>query len=142
VFVSCRLDVGPIDAVEDLVVDASRCPVGLECRQVVASRWVNMGVDDFVELAEAVEVIRGQLQMARESGEGQTPQFTVAKVEVELAVEIRREGGLKVGVPVFGISGGGSSAATHRVRLELVPEGEDGGSFRIRDRAPGGPPPQ
>jgi hypothetical protein len=91
--------------------------------------------DEFVELAEAIAVLREQLSHAREAGEGASPRFVVGPVEVEFTVEARRDVGGKVGVQfgviTAGAQGGGSSAATHRLKLTLTPQGEDGGDFEV-----------
>ncbi|GAA5197373.1 hypothetical protein GCM10023322_68480 [Rugosimonospora acidiphila] len=91
--------------------------------------------DEFVELAEAIAVLRDQLGAAREAGEGASPRFAVGPVEVEFTIEARRNVDGKVGVQ-FGVftaggQGGGSSAATHRVKLTLTPHSDDGGDFEV-----------
>lgn len=99
--------------------------------------------EDFVELAEAIGVVRDQLRLAREAGEDQEPRFVVGRVEVEFAVEARRDGGAEGGVQfgVFTLKGraGVSAGSTHRVRLELTPETDAGGDYRVRDEASGPP---
>jgi hypothetical protein len=100
--------------------------------------------DEFVELAEAIAVLRDQLATAREAGMGASPRFTVGPVDVEFTVEARRNVGGKAGVQfgVFtaGVQGGGSTASTHRVRLTLTPHGEDGGDFEVHGSVPAPPP--
>ena len=105
--------------------------------------WSAVGVvvvvdDEFVELADAIRVVREQLVLARETGDGQEPRFVVGRVEMEFAVEIRRdaggEGGVQLGVLTLKAGGGGSSATTHRVRLELTPQTGSGDPYEVRDR--------
>lgn len=108
----------------------------MRSRSVV--RVVGVMDGEFVELAEAIAVLREQLRSAQEAGEGQEPRLLVGRVEVELAVEARRDGGGEAGVQ-FGVftlkgRGGVSSASTHRLRLELVPRTSDGEEYVVHGR--------
>jgi hypothetical protein len=91
--------------------------------------------DDFVELAEAIAVLRTQLHTAQQARLDGDPRFVVGKVEVELAVEARRdasgEAGIQFGVFTLKGKGGGSSASTHRVKLELTPLDASGAAFEV-----------
>jgi hypothetical protein len=95
--------------------------------------------DEWVDLADAVRVVREQLEIAREAGESEQTRFTVDSVEIELAVQVTKDvkakGGVRLGVVSFEAGGGGSSESVHRVKLSLSP-GRDGRSLEIdRERA-------
>lgn len=104
-----------------------------------------VGEDGWMELSTAIEVLREQLVVAVEQGAGEDVRFGVGKVEVEFGVEARRVGGGGGGVRfgVFSLEGKAelSSAATHRVKLELIPQGRDGQPLRVAGRV-SAPPPQ
>ena len=91
--------------------------------------------DDFVELSEAIDVLREQLWNARELGRGRSPRFSVGRVEVEFCVEARREagaeGGVRFGVFTLGAHGSVASTSTHRLRLELTPLTDGGDSWEV-----------
>ncbi len=91
--------------------------------------------DGWMELSTAIEVLREQLVVAAEQGAGQGVRFGVGKVEVEFGLEARRVGGGggAVRFGVFSLEGKAelSSAATHRVKLELIPQDEDGEPLRV-----------
>jgi len=108
--------------------------------------------DEWVELADAVRVVREQLDIAREAGESADTRFEVGSVEIELAVQVTKDanakGGIRLGVVSFEGGGGASSASTHRVKLELTPR-RDGRSLEISSEVaelppsrPGPPPGQ
>jgi hypothetical protein len=101
--------------------------------------------DEFVDLATAVATLRDQLTTARAARGDDDPRFVVGKVQVELAVEARRdlggEGGVQFGVFTLKGKGGGSNKSTHRVVLELTPLDSAGASFEIHGDVPE-PPPQ
>lgn len=99
--------------------------------------------DDWVDLADAVRVVREQLDAARVTGAGESTRFEVGGVEIEFAVEVtkdaRAEGGVRLGVVSFGAAGGVSAASTHRVRLTLSPT-RDGAPLEIHGHAAELPP--
>lgn len=76
-----------------------------------------------IELADAVQAVRDELIAAAARGIGQDVEFEVGDIELEFAVELRKEakGGLKVKAFVVeaGLDGGVSSTRTHRVKVAL-----------------------
>jgi hypothetical protein len=90
--------------------------------------------DDWIELADAIRVVREQLDIAREAGESEGTRFEVSSVEIELAVQVTKDGnvkgGVRLGVVSFDAGGGVSSASTHRVKLALSPS-RDGEPLEI-----------
>ncbi|MFJ8075469.1 trypco2 family protein [Streptomyces sp. NPDC096176] len=83
-----------------------------------------------VGLAEVIGQVRDELETAQGAGAGRDLRFSVEKVELEFAVQVRREGSgraeLRIGVLTAG--GGGSAArdTTHTIRIELKPHRENG----------------
>jgi hypothetical protein len=93
----------------------------------------------FVGLAEVIRQIRGELEEAREDGEGRSLGFNVEKVSLEFTVQVHRSGtgrgGLRIGVVTAELGGTVDRQTTHRVQVELQPEWE-GGRFVV-DRSGG-----
>jgi len=81
-------------------------------------------------LAEVIGQVRDELERAQRAGEGRDLKFSVEKVNLQFAVQVRREGSgraeLRIGVLTAG--GGGSAArdTTHTIQIELKPQGRDG----------------
>ncbi|WP_374985826.1 trypco2 family protein [Streptomyces fradiae] len=95
----------------------------------------------FVELAEVVRQIRGELEKARADAQGRALGFTVERVNLEFTVQVHRSGsgrgGLNIGVVTAEMGGQVDRQTTHQVQVELVPEYE-GGRVRV---SRGTPPP-
>ena len=78
-----------------------------------------------LELADAIEDVREQLELARSRGVRADLQFPIQSVTVELQMVAIKEGKGKVGfkVPVIdlelGVSGMASRQATHRIVIEF-----------------------
>lgn len=89
-----------------------------------------------IELADVIRQVRADLRTAqRESEHGDDGlRFTVERVSLEFAVQVRREGtgraGLRIGVVTADLGGAVSREATHRVHVELLPRAR-GGSFQV-----------
>lgn len=85
-----------------------------------------------IGIAEAIEQLRRELGEAQDKGANQQLRFQVAEVEIELLVELRKEGGPEAkatfGVVSLGASGKVSRANSHRLKLKL----------NVRDEAVGG----
>jgi hypothetical protein len=81
-------------------------------------------------LAEAIEQLRAELGEAQDAGADQQMRFEVAEVELELLVELRKEGSAKASFSVLPISAQGklASGSTHKLTLKL----------NVRDEALGG----
>ncbi|GAA0965031.1 hypothetical protein GCM10009555_003540 [Acrocarpospora macrocephala] len=83
--------------------------------------------DELLSLAEAMELVRGEVVKARNRAEmlGEELRFTVDAVEVEFLVQIGREKGgegkLTLGVVEAGASGKRSHTDTHRIMFSLAP---------------------
>jgi hypothetical protein len=89
-----------------------------------------MAQEPWVGLAEAVAAIRGELQQAMDAGEGEKLKFRTGPMEMEFAVEVKRqvEGRLKVLVLPWTaeVKGAHGTARTHRVKVTLQPVDENG----------------
>ncbi|MBO3747511.1 hypothetical protein J5X84_15645 [Streptosporangiaceae bacterium NEAU-GS5] len=91
------------------------------------------------EITEAIEQLRGQLLAAQKSGENESLRFQIAEVEMEFAVEVRKDGGgsfgVQLGVVKVGADGALSRGQTHRLRLKLnVTDRTTGRPGEILDR--------
>ncbi|MEU9337556.1 trypco2 family protein [Streptomyces sp. NPDC048290] len=79
--------------------------------------------DDRIELADAVAAVRDELITAAGRATGQDVTFEVGDIELEFAVELRKEarGGLKVKAWVVdaGADAGVGTSRTHRVAVTL-----------------------
>ncbi|WP_433727996.1 trypco2 family protein [Nocardia sp. CA-129566] len=88
-----------------------------------------------IELADAVAAVREELLHAAARGIGQRVEFLVGPIQLEFAVELRRDAKAKAGFKawvVFGDAEGGlSRARTHRVSVTLTPAGPDGGRLLV-----------
>lgn len=93
--------------------------------------------EPWAELGAAVSAVREQLQLAMEAGKDEQLKFRTGPVELEFAVEIRKEGEAKARVFVlpWNLEARGSlgSGRTHRVKLTLQPVDEHGRDARIVD---------
>ncbi len=89
-----------------------------------------------VELATAIAAVRAELIQSQREGQGEPLSFTVGKVVVELGGEIRTSGsggaGAKFWVVSVDAKGQRSAATTHRVTVELIPEGADESSWKVK----------
>jgi hypothetical protein len=88
-----------------------------------------------VELAVAIEAVRGELMAAQRAGLGKQLTFMVGKVEVEFVGEMKTVTGGSGGVKFWVVSADGkaerSRAGTHRLKVELIPRGPDGVSYEV-----------
>ncbi|MCX4748266.1 hypothetical protein OG455_22585 [Kitasatospora sp. NBC_01287] len=79
-----------------------------------------------IELAEAVEAVRRQLAAAAERAAGERFQFEVGTVELEFAIELRRDAALKGGVRAWvlqaGAEVGAGRTSSHKVTVSLTPK--------------------
>ncbi|WP_331771825.1 hypothetical protein OG948_50515 (plasmid) [Embleya sp. NBC_00888] len=83
----------------------------------------------YVDLATAIESVRDELRAAAHHAAGSDLQFEVGTVELEFGVELRTDAARGGGVRVMVLAGGpekASSAAQHRIRLELTPRSRSG----------------
>ncbi|MGK5497357.1 trypco2 family protein [Streptomyces sp. URMC 125] len=91
------------------------------------------GTDDGgIGLADVIRQVRADLTAAQREGDGREGglRFTVERVCLEVAVQVRKEGsgrtGLRIGVVTADLGGGASKDTTHRIQVELVPRHRDG----------------
>jgi hypothetical protein len=91
-------------------------------------------------LADAVRGVRAELQAAMVEGEGKGLRFEVGPVELEFAVDVRKEVGAEVGARVyvvsFGARGSQAQTATHRLKLTLQPMDDQGNPARVNTTLP------
>jgi hypothetical protein len=92
-----------------------------------------------VELTDAIAAVRQQLVAAQLAGRqvvaGRVLTFAVGKVELELTGEIRWVAGGSAGAKFWVLSADTnaerSSGHVHKIKVELIPEGPDGDTFRV-----------
>jgi Trypsin-co-occurring domain 2 len=97
-----------------------------------------------VGLAEAIQSLREEMTRAIEQAKGQELRFNVEEVEIDLGVEVKREGSAdgKISFKVFGTGieagGKGSQAqtSTHHMKITLKPPA---GSIQVSDEGRGRP---
>ncbi|MET8678040.1 trypco2 family protein [Streptomyces sp. NPDC004647] len=78
-----------------------------------------------MELAQAVQVLRDELMSAAAQGVGSEVAFQVGPIQMEFAVELRKDararGGIKAFVVAAETEGAVSRTRTHRISLTLEP---------------------
>lgn len=88
----------------------------------------------FVGLAEVIQQIRGELEVARVAAEDERIGFDVDRVSLEFTVQVHRAGtaggGLRIGVVTAELGGSVDRGTTHRVQVELKPH-TDGGPLKV-----------
>lgn len=98
-----------------------------------------------IELAAAVASVRDELMAAAARGAGSDVEFVVGPIELEFAVEMRRDVKVKAGLKVWLVSAdaeaGAARGRTHKVKLTLTPKNPGGGDLLVAgDQArPAGP---
>jgi Trypsin-co-occurring domain 2 len=93
--------------------------------------------DDWLDLADAITLIRGQLLEAQ-SRVGKSPiRLTIEEVSIDIAVELEKTGGvdgsLRFGVVSASGQGERRTQGTHRVTLTLKPSRRGGGDLEVSD---------
>ncbi|MEU1486421.1 trypco2 family protein [Streptomyces sp. NPDC005752] len=95
------------------------------------------GHGDWLDLADAVGLLRDQLASAQAAAQGSDVRFRVGEVTVEFAVQLTRTGsaGGALRFGVVGLDGKRerASSATHRIQLTLHPRPSSGGDLEIGD---------
>ena len=99
--------------------------------------------DTWVGLADAVKGIRAELNAAMAEGADDDVQFQVGPVELEFAVDIKKDAkadfGVRVWVLSLGAKGGVGQNSTNRIKVVLNPTDAHGRQLKIssdRDPAP------
>jgi hypothetical protein len=81
-----------------------------------------------IELAAAIDILRSQIQEAAKHGHGTWPRFTVESIDLEFQVELRTEGGVRLGAKFYVIDADVDTSAaktrTHTLKLTLTPRGD------------------
>lgn len=81
-------------------------------------------------LAEVIGQVRDELEQAQRAGADRDLRFSVESVQLEFAVQVRREatgsGGLRIGVLTAGGGGTKGHDRTHTIQIQLKPHGRDG----------------
>lgn len=100
-----------------------------------------MGRDhDWLDLADAVTALRGQLAEAQRRAAGDPIRFGITEITMEFGLELVRsakgDGGLRFGVVSAGLGGERARKATHTITLKLSAHDDDGGPVDIGDDAP------
>ncbi|WP_336159983.1 trypco2 family protein [Amycolatopsis sp. VC5-11] len=97
-----------------------------------------------IELADAVASVRDELLEAAGRGAGAGVVFVVGPVELEFAVELRRDAKVKAGFKAWVVSGdaegGVARGRTHKVKVTLTPRASGGGDLLVageKDRQAG-----
>lgn len=98
-----------------------------------------MREDSWVELSDAVHGVRRALTRAATEGAASGLRFEVETVELEFAVDVRRESdgqaGVKVWVASLSTRSARSKQTTHRLKVALKPKGPDGKTAKIYDES-------
>jgi hypothetical protein len=97
-----------------------------------------------IDLADAVAVVRSDLLEAASRAEPDELAFVVGPVEMEFAVELRRDAKAKLGFRAWVVSadaeGSLGNTGTHRVTFTLTPVQPDGKDLLVHGRSrPEGP---
>ncbi|MCX5339018.1 trypco2 family protein [Streptomyces atratus] len=97
-----------------------------------------MSDEVWVGLAEAVRGVRAELQAAMAEGWDESLKFEVGPVELEFAVEVRKEKAGDVTAKVFVLSAGGraskATADAHRLKITLQPTDAQGQPAKVSSR--------
>jgi hypothetical protein len=93
-----------------------------------------------IELADAVAAVRDELLAAVARGVDQEIAFVVGPIELEFAVELKKDVKAKTGFKAWVVSGdveaGVVHGRTHRVKVALTPKTEDGGDVLVHGSVP------
>lgn len=93
----------------------------------------------WLDLADAVGLLRAQIEQAQQRAHAAGVRFAVGEVSVEFELELARtrgaEGELRFGIAALRGAGGRTARGTHRVSLTLQPRLADSGrEVEIGDR--------
>lgn len=93
--------------------------------------------EDWLDLADAIEVLRGQLSEAQRRAQGSELRFVLGEITAEFEVELVRAknggGALRFGVVEADARRERSTRSTQRVTLRLNPERRGGGDVAVGD---------
>jgi len=93
--------------------------------------------EGWLDLADAIELLRDQLSVAQLRGEHSPLRFVLGEITVEFEVELVRSknggGALRFGVVEADARRERSTRSAQRVTLRLKPEHRGGGDVAVRD---------
>lgn len=93
--------------------------------------------EDWLDLADAIEVLRDQLSEAQRRGQGSQLRFVLGEITAEFEIELVRAknggGALRFGVVEADAKRERSTRSTQRVTLRLTPEHRGGGDVAVGD---------
>ncbi|AWT44228.1 MULTISPECIES: trypco2 family protein [Streptomyces] len=93
--------------------------------------------ESFLDLADAIDVLRAQLSEAQRRGQDSPLRFVLGEITAEFEVELVRSrnggGALRFGVVEANARGERSARSVQRVTLRLNPEQRGGGSVAVGD---------
>ena len=88
-----------------------------------------------IELSKAVSALRDELLEAAANGVDRDLNFVVGPIDLEFAVELRKDAKAKAGFKAWVVSadveGGVARVQTHRVKVQLTPKSVAGGDLLI-----------
>ncbi|HEX6354939.1 trypco2 family protein [Actinophytocola sp.] len=98
-----------------------------------------MSQEPWAELAEAIRAIRSELKKAMELGAGETVRFRTGPVEMEFAIDVKKDAEARAKIMVLPWSaeakGAVASSRTSKVKIVLHPVDEDGTDLSINARS-------
>lgn len=93
--------------------------------------------EDWLDLADAITLLRDQLTVAQERGAGSPLRFVLGEITVEFEIELVRSknggGALRFGVVEANARRESSARSAQRVTLRLNPEHRGGGDVAVGD---------
>lgn len=93
--------------------------------------------EDWLDLADAIEVLRSQLSEAQRRGQGSELRFVLGEITAEFEIELVRTrnggGALRFGVTEANGRQERSKRSAQRVTLRLNPERRGGGDVAVGD---------
>ncbi|MFJ9816361.1 trypco2 family protein [Streptomyces sp. NPDC101151] len=93
--------------------------------------------EDWLDLADAIEVLRAQLSEAQRRGQGSQLRFVLGEITAEFEIELMRTknggGTLRFGVVEANARAERTARSTQRVTLRLNPEQRGGGDVAVGD---------
>ncbi|GLW91351.1 trypco2 family protein [Actinokineospora globicatena] len=92
-----------------------------------------------IELADAVAALRDELIAAASRDVDPRVSFTVGPIELELAVELKRDVSAKAGFKAWVVTGeakaGLAQTRTHKVKVQLTAKDAEGADLLVHGRA-------
>ena len=86
-----------------------------------------------IALADMIEELRNELQVAMEKGKGRSVRFELGEVTLEAEVAVEGETKAELKFWVFsGVEASGSLGKTQKITLRLRPHGEDNENLNLR----------